>query len=298
MAPAFAVCRRLRLRRGVRGLSRTRAWGRASRLRQSTGLWRRFCRRHRPAPPVRDLDRHADALARRRAIGSGARRDDRCARLLFPRAKPRSGRMRHVFGRAWVTAAALFASVEAAEAHIVASRLGDFYTGALHPLTDLQDLILWAAMGVLAGSLGTSRGRWLVLLFPLGLLAGLVLNRAFGNVSAGSAADAGIILVLGLLLAAQARIPTALLGLIAFGLAVLRGAANAGDVGPETNQLLYAAGLVCAGYAAITLTMALTLAFRRAEVGTSMAWRGIAIRAVGGWIAAIGIMMVGLALAS
>jgi hypothetical protein len=29
-----------------------------------------------------------------------------------------------------------------------------------------------------------------------------------------------------------------------------------------------------------------------------MAWRGIAIRAVGGWIAAIGIMMVGLALAS
>jgi urease accessory protein len=205
--------------------------------------------------------------------------------------------MRYRFGRAWVTAATLFASVEAAEAHIVASRLGDFYTGALHPLTDLQDLILWTAMGVLAGSLG-SRGRWLVLLFPLGLLAGLVLDRAFGIVSAGPAADAGIILVLGLLLAAEARIPTALLCSIAFGLAVMRGAANAGGVGPETNQPLYAAGLVCAGYASITLTMALTLAFRRAEVGTSMAWRGIAIRAVGGWIAAIGIMMVGLALAS
>jgi urease accessory protein len=205
--------------------------------------------------------------------------------------------MRYRFGRAWVTAATLFASVEAAEAHIVASRLGDFYTGALHPLTDLQDLILWTAMGVLAGSLG-SRGRWLVLLFPLGLLAGLALDRAFGIVSAGPAADAGIILVLGLLLAAEARIPTALLCSIAFGLAVMRGAANAGGVGPETNQLLYAGGLVCAGYAAITLTMALTLAFRRAEVGTSMAWRGIAIRALGGWIAAIGIMMVGLALAS
>jgi urease accessory protein len=205
--------------------------------------------------------------------------------------------MRYRFGRAWVTAATLFASVEAAEAHIVASRLGDFYTGALHPLTDLQDLILWTAMGVLAGSLG-SRGRWLVLLFPLGLLAGLVLDRAFGIVSAGPAADAGIILVVGLLLAAEARIPTALLCSIAFGLAVMRGAANAGGVGPETNQLLYAGGLVCAGYAAITLTMALTLAFRRAEVGTSMAWRGIAIRALGGWIAAIGILMVGLALAS
>jgi urease accessory protein len=159
-------------------------------------------------------------------------------------------------------------------------------------------LILWAAMGVLAGSLGASRGRWLVLAFPLGLLAGLVLGRATGFVSAGPAADAGMILVLGLLLAAAARIPTALLCAIAFGLAVMRGAANAGDLGPETDRLLFAAGLACAGYAAITLTMALTLAFRRAEAGTSMAWRGIAVRAFGGWIAAIGLMMVGFAFAS
>src|SRR5258708_31568745 len=112
--------------------------------------------------------------------------------------------MRYLCGRAWVTGAALFASVEAAQAHIVATRLGDFYTGALHPLTDLQDLILWAAMGVLAGSLGSSRGRWLVLFFPLGLFAGLVLNHAFGIFSAGPAAGAGIILVLGLVLGAEA----------------------------------------------------------------------------------------------
>ena len=81
--------------------------------------------------------------------------------------------------------------METADAHIIASRLGDFYAGALHPLSDLQDLILWAAMGVLAGSLGAARGRRLVLVFPLGLLAGLVLGRAFGVVSAGPAADAG-----------------------------------------------------------------------------------------------------------
>jgi urease accessory protein len=200
--------------------------------------------------------------------------------------------------RASIATAMLVASAQAADAHIVASRLGDFYTGALHPLTDLQDLILWATIGVLAGSLGASRGRWLVLAFPLGLLAGLVLARATGFVSAGPAADAGMILGLGLLLAAAIRIPTALLCVIAFGLAMTRGAANAGDVGPDTNRLMFAAGLACAGYAAITLTMALTLAFRRADAGTSTAWRGIAVRALGGWIAAIGLMMVGFALAS
>jgi urease accessory protein len=197
-----------------------------------------------------------------------------------------------------IATAALIASAQTADAHIVASRLGDFYTGALHPLTDLQDLILWAAMGMLAGSLGASKGRWLVLAFPLGLLAGLGLGRATGFVSAGPAADAGMILVLGLLLAAAVRMPMALLCAIAFGLAVMRGAANAGDLGPETNRLLFAAGLACAGYAAITLTMAVTLAFRRPEAGASMAWRGIAIRAFGGWIAAIGLMMVGFAYAS
>jgi urease accessory protein len=206
--------------------------------------------------------------------------------------------MRYRFPRTSIATATLVASAQAADAHIVASRLGDFYAGALHPLTDLQDLILWAAMGMLAGSLGASRGRWLVLAFPLGLLAGLGLGRATGFVSAGPAADAGMILVLGLLLAAAARIPTALLCAIAFGLAVMRGAANAGDLGPETDRLLFAAGLACAGYAAITLTMALSVAFRRSDAGPSMAWRRIAIRAFGGWIAAIGLMMAGLAFAS
>jgi urease accessory protein len=78
----------------------------------------------------------------------------------------------------------------------------------------------------------------------------------------------------------------------------MRGAANAGGIGPDTNQLLYAAGLAGIGYVAITLTMAVTLAFRRTDGGASTAWRDIAIRALGGWIAAIGLMMAGLAFAS
>ena len=203
-----------------------------------------------------------------------------------------------MFGRAWVAAAALLVSAQAAHAHIVAARLGDFYAGALHPLTDLQDIILWIAMGVLAGSLGARTGRWLVLVFPLGLLAGLGLGPAFGVVSAGAVADAGTIAVLGLLLATNLRIGTAPLCLIAVGLALMRGAANAGDLGPETNRLLFAAGLAGAGYAAITLTMALTVAFRGTDAGSSIAWRGIAIRAFGSWIAAIGVMMGGFALAT
>ena len=201
-------------------------------------------------------------------------------------------------GRGLIAATVLLAQASPAEAHIVALRLGDFYAGALHPLTDLQDLILWGAVGMLGGTLGATRGRWLVLVFPLGLLTGLALAETFGITITGSTVDAAMVLVLGLLLAAAVRIPTAALCALAFVLAAVRGAANASDLGPETDRLLFAAGLACSGYALITLVMALVLAFRGAETSTPTNWRKITLQALGGWIAAIGLMMVGYGLAS
>jgi urease accessory protein len=201
-------------------------------------------------------------------------------------------------GRGLIAAAVLLAQASPADAHIVALRLGDFYAGALHPLTDLQDIILWGAMGVLGGMLGAARGRWLVLVFPLGLLAGLALAQSFEITLTGSTVDAAMVLVLGLLMATAVRIPTAVLCALAFALAVIRGAANATDLGPETDRLLFAAGLACSGYAVITLVMALALAFRGADTSAPISWRKITLQALGGWIAAIGLMMVGYGLAS
>jgi hydrogenase/urease accessory protein HupE len=191
------------------------------------------------------------------------------------------------------------AQAQTADAHIVSARLGDFYAGALHPLVDLQDLIMWGAMGILAGSLGAARGRSLVVVFPLGLIAGLFLASALGiDATARPALDAGIILVLGLLLAAAIRLPVSLLCALAFGLGVIRGAANASELGPQTDHVLFAAGLAGAGYVAITLIMALAAAFRRPETAPSTSWRGIAVRGLGGWVAAIGLMMMALSLTS
>ncbi|MGX1321637.1 urease accessory protein [Bradyrhizobium sp. USDA 377] len=199
--------------------------------------------------------------------------------------------------RLLIATAMLLAGGNAAEAHIVAARLGDFYMGVVHPLTDLQDVVLWTATGVLAGTLGAARGRWLIAVFPLGLLAGLLLGQVFGAAST-QLADAAMMLAVGLLLAAAAQVPTVLLCAMAFAVAVIRGAANGADLAPETDRLLFAAGLTCVGYAAITLTMALTAVFRRTNSDSATSWRAIAVRALGGWIAAIGLMMASLALAS
>lgn len=207
--------------------------------------------------------------------------------------------MRIRIGGAWIAATTLVASTTASEAHIIAARLGDFYVGAVHPLTDLHDIVLWLAIGILGGSLGASKGRLLVLVFPLGLLAGLFLVASLGfALSESSALPAAMILLTGLLLAAATPVPATLLCIIVFALAAARGAANASNLEPETNRLLFAAGLASAGYAVTTLIMALTLPFQRPASDGPTAWRTIAVRALGGWVAAIGLMMTGLAFAS
>jgi urease accessory protein len=197
--------------------------------------------------------------------------------------------------RLLVAAAALLAS-GAAQAHIIGGRLGDFYAGAAHPLTDLQDILLWLSLGGLAGSLGAAKARPLILLFPLGLLAGVGLHEATRLTLDGPLVAAALLVGLGLLLAAQLHLPRALLAALAFGLALVCGASNAAAMTGETNATLFAAGVAAAGYATITLVAALTVAFL--EAAGSASWRRIALRALGSWIAAIGLMMGGLAFAA
>jgi urease accessory protein len=185
---------------------------------------------------------------------------------------------------------------QSANAHIVASRLGDFYAGALHPLTDLQDILLWTATGLLAASMGASRGRWLVLIVPAGSLVGLIAGLSFGITSVSTVINAAAMIVLGLLIAAAVRVPAPAVGVLAFGMAVARGIVNSGGVAADTNQVLFAAGFTMAAYTVITLLMAVVVAFR--EPARAGGWRGIAIRVCGSWIAAIGLMMGAFALAS
>lgn len=195
-------------------------------------------------------------------------------------------------------AIAVLASSGSAEAHIVAARLGDFYTGAIHPLTDLQDIVLWIALGIFAGSVGPERGRWLVPVVPLGLLTGLSIELVLGVGALGALGNAALMVCLGLLLVAGIRANTPVLCAIAFGLGVVRGAVNATGVVPETNVVLFAAGLATTGYAAITLIMALVVWFHRSTADRRTGWRDIAIRVCGSWIAAVGLMIAGLALKS
>jgi hydrogenase/urease accessory protein HupE len=179
----------------------------------------------------------------------------------------------------------------AAHAHLVAARFGEFYSGLLHPLTALDHAVPWLAIGLLAGWQGARAGRWMLLIFPGAVLVGTLL--AASGVSSGAAPMINLasFVVLGGLLALAAPLPLSLV--LAFG--VLFGLSH-GDVNGLAapaggNTPLFALGVAAASYVVVALTAAATVAFI-----SHAGWQRIALQAVGSWIAAIGIMMTGLAL--
>lgn len=199
-------------------------------------------------------------------------------------------------GRLGFLSATLLIVAGPAQAHIVAARLGDFYVGALHPLTDLQDVVVWLALGVLAGSLGADKGRWLVPLFPVGLVAGLALARLTGLAAPGPVVNALCMVIIGVVLALRVRLPILPLATVAIILGVLRGMANGAELESGMNALLFGAGLAAVGYVAITLVIAATVSLLSGAGGQDGGWKTIAVRALGSWIAAIGVMTAGVAL--
>lgn len=185
--------------------------------------------------------------------------------------------------------ALLFLAPAMARAHLVSTPFGDFYGGMLHPVTALEHLLPWLALGLLAGLQGTRPGRWMLLVFPIGLLVGLGLVRWVPLLAPFSSLNVVSFIVLGALVASAWCLPLwALAGLgLVFGIS--HGYENGLAMTQQTNVALFVGGVATAGYVVVTLVAALIsfLSQRRR-------WLRIAVRAAGSWIAAIGIMMVGL----
>jgi urease accessory protein len=195
--------------------------------------------------------------------------------------------------RAWV--ATLVGGVaggaaRAAEAHLVNADLGSFYGGLVHPITALEHLLPLVALGLLAGQQGAAAARRTLVLLPLGLAGGAWLAYPRPAWTGTQALILLSLAVLGLLVAVNPRLPTGVtegLGLI---VGVMHGAANgAGAAATGVSRELFVAGLVTAGVVLATIVPALVLSLRAA-------WGGVAVRVVGSWIGAVGLLLCSLAL--
>ncbi|MCL8384918.1 HupE/UreJ family protein [Xanthobacter aminoxidans] len=181
-----------------------------------------------------------------------------------------------------------------AHAHLVDTRLGDFYSGALHPLTDFEQVLPWLALAVLAAFQGPRTARWVVLAFPLALAAGGALSLVLPPPPFAPVAGVTLVALTGLAVAAQLRLPLAALLVLAVGLGLLDGYQNGAAMVATTDRFLFLSGVTVIGYAFVTLALGCAIAFLAGVGG----WRPIALRAAGSWVAAVGIMVLGLHLVS
>ncbi len=172
-----------------------------------------------------------------------------------------------------------------AEAH-PGSPAHDLVHGFLHPIGGLDHVLAMVAVGLLAAQLG-GRALWLVPSAFVGVMAVAAMVGAAGitpsHVETGLAAS---VLVLGAVVALGLGMPASLAAIIVGVFAIFHGVAHGAEIPPTVAGLSYGAGFVAA-----------TALLHAAGIGAGLLVRHLTagayvLRAAGGAIAAVGIMMV------
>ena len=190
--------------------------------------------------------------------------------------------------RAAIACAPLLAVVwpAAAEAHPMAG-VGDFYAGMLHPLTTVEHVLPLAALGLLAGQQPRGTTLRVIPAVPIALSAGAALALALPAPPDLQAVTIGSMVALGALVALAASLPP----LVAVAAAALPAAAigwaNAAELGGQVAAVRFVPGVALAGLLVVIYGAGCVRGLRAP-------WMRMAFRVLGSWIAALGVMTLGL----
>jgi hydrogenase/urease accessory protein HupE len=175
-----------------------------------------------------------------------------------------------------------------AYAHLIETGLGPVYDGITHFALTPEDLIPVLALAMFAGLRGTAYARRVMFVLPGAWLLGGVAGTLAGAPALVIPAWLPL-LVLGGLVAADARLPAGATAAIAALLGMVLGYANGyamAQAGPGFRGVLGIAGTV---FVVTTLAAAFVAAWQAG-------WMRIAWRAAGGWVAASGLLLLGWSL--
>ena len=167
--------------------------------------------------------------------------------------------------------------------------VGDFYSGMLHPLLHFETLLPALALALWSGQLGSPLSWRLPLAFLGAALVGAVAGSLEVALYPGPALLRLSMLVLGLLVAARGRLPASLAMAVVLLFGLYEGQSNTYD--PETKierPLLFIAGV--GSSIGLILFHVVTRVVRYRAF-----WVQMAVRVVGSWIAATGLLVLALA---
>ncbi len=183
-----------------------------------------------------------------------------------------------------------------AVAHELTTQYGPLLGPALHVFTEIDHLAAFAAVGLLVGQRGSAISRRNVLLaFMAALMIGMSLPFAFAGMRAFDSVERELSaissLVIGGLVAAAIRLPTAVIATAAAALGSVHGLANglaiAGSLAPLASVLGAGAAALAVAACAVSISLGLRGGFSQGPT---------AARVLGSWIAALALMLLGLAL--
>ncbi len=175
-----------------------------------------------------------------------------------------------------------------AEAHLPSIGLGPVYDGIFHLLQSPEDLIPVIALALLAGQRGAGSSRRVLWILPVAWLAGGFTGMFIGT-PRGSALTCFSFLLLGGLIAANAKISVPLLTALAAVLGFFHGYLNGSGVNRHNDGAYFLSGLALAVFVVVALFTSFVLPLRRQ-------WALIVVRVAGSWIVASGLLMLGWAL--
>ncbi len=174
---------------------------------------------------------------------------------------------------------------QTASAHLVSTRFGELYSGLVHPVTALEHLVPWLGLGLLGGLLRAETSRLALGAFPLAVGFAALLAGYLPQSSMISGFNVATFVLLGLLVALATRLNAKLFVGLTVLVGLTHGYANGTTELAGGALLLYVLGVMLAGYLIVALTTGFTHFIARRA-----AWGTIAVRAVGSWIVAVGLV--------
>jgi len=171
-----------------------------------------------------------------------------------------------------------------AAAHLVTTGMGPVYDGIGHLLLTPEDLVPALAVALYAGLRGRAPGRRALFFFPLAWLIGGFIGLA-ANTMPTFPVSAFSFLLVGILIAADLRLPDNAFTVLAIAVGIMHG---------FFNGIALKAGLGGLGLLGIMSALFVLVAIVSAfVVSLKPPWTRIAVRVAGSWVAAMGMLMIG-----
>jgi hydrogenase/urease accessory protein HupE len=175
-----------------------------------------------------------------------------------------------------------------ARAHLVNSGLGPFYDGIAHLFVTPEDVLVVVALALWAGLGGKRHGRAVLFVLPAAWLAGAVAGQLTELAAGQPVLSAALLITLGVLVAADRRMPVALVAGLAMTCGLAHGCFNGAALAPTNGGSLAVVGIVCAVFVIVALVAGQVAPLR-------VSWARVVVRVLGSWIGAIGLLMLGWA---